>query len=70
MSRNNLNLGIQFQFFIVIQLQVVTFLFFRLMDESTKTGPGLVGINQTRDDGNIFTIKGLEEEERADRCVS
>jgi hypothetical protein len=40
MSRNNLNLGIQFQFFIVIQLQVVTFLFFRLMDESTKTGPG------------------------------
>lgn len=39
------------------------------MDESTKTGWGGIGINQTRDDGNIFTIKALKEE-RADRCVS
>lgn len=66
MSRNNLNLGIQFQFFIVIQLQVVTFSFFPADGRIDKNRPGgLVGINQTRDDGNIFTIKGLKRRRKS-----
>jgi hypothetical protein len=69
MSRNNLNLGIQFQFFIVIQLQVVTFLF-PADGRIDKNRPGGLKSIKPRDDGNIFTIKGLKEEERADRCVS